>query len=85
MRPTAQDLQAECQTVDIGAVVCNDAKGQDNETELAKAAERREKDCCKQTANAGALVTLGVNVGPVGNGGGCDSQTEHFGEAEREN
>lgn len=85
LRPTAHDLQAERQTVNIGAVICDDAKGQDDEAELAKAAERRNKYCCKQTANVGALVAIGIDVRRVGNGGGCNRQTEHFGEAEREN
>lgn len=85
LRPTAHHLQTERQTVDIGAIIGNDAQGQDDEAKLAKTAERRNQHCSQQTANVGAFVAIGIDVRRVGHGGGCHRQTEHFGEAEREN
>ena len=85
LRPTAHDLQAECQTVDVWAIVCDDAKSQYNETEFSKAAERWYKHCSEKAADAGVLVACGVDVGRVGDDGGCDCKTKHFREAEGEN
>ena len=42
LRPAAEDLQTQAHAVDVGAIVRNNAEGEDNEAELAEAAERRE-------------------------------------------
>lgn len=70
--PAAHDLQAKGQTVDIWAVVRNNAKRQHNKTELAEAAEGWEKHRCEQPADAGILITFPVDVGALRDGGGCD-------------
>lgn len=56
--PTTQQLQTEGQAVDIGAVVRDDTEGQNDKTELAKAAEGWEQYGGEEAADAG----LGVAV-----------------------
>ena len=70
--PTGHDLQTEGQTVDIGAIVGDDAESEDDEAELAEAAERGEEDCGEETADAGLFVALGVAGVDGVEGGGCD-------------
>ena len=79
LRVVCHELQTERQAVDIGAVVCNDAEGEDDEAELTEAAERGEKHGCEEAADAGLVVAVGVVL--VVDCGGCDGETEHFGES----
>ena len=37
LRVVRHELQAECQAVDIGAIIRDDAEGEDDEAELAEA------------------------------------------------
>ena len=80
--PAPQQLQAEGHAVDVGAVVGDDAEGQDDETELAEAAQGREQDGREEAADAGLAVAVRVARVDRVEGGGCHGQTEHFGEAE---
>ena len=81
LRPAAEELQAEGHAVDVGAVVRDDAEGQDDKAELAEAAERGEEHGREEPADA----RLAVAVREAGvdriEGRRCDGQTEHFGEA----
>ena len=56
-RPSAHHLQGEGDAVDVGAVVADNAQSEDDEAELAEAAERR-KHVGKEDADVG-VVTLG--------------------------
>ena len=47
LRVVRHDLHAEGQAVDIGAVVGDDAEGEDDEAERAEAAQWREKHSAK--------------------------------------
>ena len=82
LRPAAEQLQAERDAVDVGAVVRDDAEGQDDEAELSEAAQGREEHGGEEPADAGLLVA--VRVAGVDGVGDCrrDGQTEHFGETE---
>ena len=60
LRPATQQLQAEGQAVDVGAIVRDNAESQDDEAELAEAAEGWEKHCCEESANAGLIVAICV-------------------------
>ena len=84
LRPASQDLQREGEGVDVGAIVGHDAEREDDEAELAEAAERREQHRRKQTADA--RLRVAVRVGGVNGiqGRGRDGQAKHFREAERE-
>ena len=84
LRPAAEQLQAERHAVDVGTVVRDDAEGQDDEAELAEAAEGWEEHGGEEPADAGLLVAVGVaGVDGVRD---CrrDGQTEHFGETKRQ-
>lgn len=52
LRPAGQDLQREGERVDVGAVVGHDAEREDDEAELAEAAERGEQHRREQAADA---------------------------------
>ena len=81
LRPATQHLHAERYAIDIGAIVRDDAEGEDDEAELAEAAQGGEQHGGEEPADAGLLVPFCVaGVDGVGN---CrrDGQTEHFGEA----
>ena len=80
LRPAAEQLQAEGHAVDVGAIVRDDAEGQDDEAELAEAAQGREEHGGEEPADAGLLVAVRVaSVDGVGNRR-RDGQAEHFGE-----
>ena len=81
-RPGGEQLQAECQAVDVGAVVGDDAEREDDETEFAKSAEGWEEHGSEESTDPGLRVA--VYIGSVGcvEGGSCDGEAEHFGEAE---
>ena len=80
LRPATQQLQTEGHAVDIGAVVRDDAKRQNDKTELAETAEGWEEDGCKESADAGLLVAVCVTGIDCVEGRCCDRQTEHFRE-----
>lgn len=44
LRPPSENLQTETHAVDVGAVVGDDAEGEDDEAELAEASQGREQD-----------------------------------------
>lgn len=46
-----QDLEGEGDGVDVGAVVCDDGERQDDDAELAKAAEGGDQDGGQQTTD----------------------------------
>ena len=80
LRPATEQLQAEGHAVDVGAIVRDDAEGQDDEAELAEAAEGWEEHGGEEPADAGLLVAVCVaGVSGVGDRR-RDGQTEHFGE-----
>ena len=72
LRPATEQLQTEGQAVDVGAIVRNDAERQDDETELAEAAERREKHGGQESADAGLFVPVCVAGVDWVEGRGCD-------------
>ena len=80
--PARHQLQAEGYAVDVRAVVGDDAEGEDDEAELAEAAEGWEEHRCEQAADPGRVVAVRVGGVDCVQGGGRDGQTEHFGEAE---
>ena len=82
LRPPTHQLQTERHAVDIGAIVRDDAEGQDHEAELPEAAEGREQYGREKPADAGLVVAVGVALVDGIEGRGRDGQTEHFGEAE---
>lgn len=73
LRPATQQLQTEGQAVDVGAIVRDDAESQDDETELAEAAEGWEEHRCEESADAGLRVALGVAGVDWVEGRRCDS------------
>ena len=84
LRPLAHDLQAEGDAVDVRAVVGDDAEREDDEAELAEAAERREQDRGEQAADAAFRVPVRVRRVDRVHGRGGDREPEHLREAERE-
>lgn len=60
LRPATQHLQTEGHAVDIGAIVRDNAESKNDETELAEAAEGREKHGCEESADTGLLVAVCV-------------------------
>lgn len=84
LRPAGQQLQREGEGVDVGAVVGHDAEREDDEAELAEAAERREQHRREQTANPRLRVPVRVRGVNGIQGRRCNGQAEHFREAERE-
>ena len=80
--PAPQQLQTEGHAVDVGAIVRDDAEGQDDQAELAEAAEGWEEYGCKEPADAGLFVPLGISGVDRVEGSCCNGQTEHFGEAQ---
>ena len=82
LRPTTHQLQTERHAVDVGAIVRDDAEGQNHEAELPEAAEGREQHGREESADAGLFVAVGVAFVDGVEGRGCDGQAEHFGEAE---
>ena len=79
LRVVCHELQTESQAIDIGAIVCDDAESENDEAELTEAAERGEEHGCEEAADAGLVVAVGVVL--VVDCGGCDGETEHFGES----
>ena len=51
---------------------------------MSETAQRRKQHGCEQPTDAGTLIAVQVDVGRVGDSGGCDGQTKHFGKAEGE-
>ena len=84
LRPAAEQLQAEGHAVDVGAIVRDDAEGQDDEAELAEAAEGREEHGRGKAADAGLFVANCVAGVDWVERRRCDGQTEHFSETEGE-
>ena len=66
----AQDLDGQTDRVDVGAVVGDDAQGEDDEAELAEAAEGPEEDGAEETSCPGRFVAVHVLVVAVVEGGG---------------
>lgn len=84
LRVARQDLQGQGDGVDVGAVVGDDGQGQDDETELAEAAERLE-DGADQAAVVGRVVAQVVLVVVVVEGsGGHDGDAQHLREEQRD-
>ena len=70
LRVVRHKLQTECQAVDIGAVVCNDAERENDEAELTEASERGEEHSCEKATDARLVVAVCVVL--IVYGGGCD-------------
>lgn len=77
---TGKELQGQGDGVDVRAVICDDGKPQNDETEFSKAAKWREKHRCEETSDARIVIAIGV-VLVIGHSRG-DSSTEHFTESE---
>lgn len=75
----AQDLQGQGYGVDVGAVVGDDGKSKNDETELAKSTERVE-DGSDQTTVAGGQVAIHVLVVVADSGSSVDGNAQEFGE-----
>ena len=80
LRVVCHELQTECQAIDIGAVIRNDAEREDDKAELTEAAKRGEEHGCEEATDARCLVTIGVVL--VVDCGGCDGETKHLGESQ---
>ena len=82
LRPAPQQLQTKGHAVDVGAIVRDDAEGQNDEAKLPEAAQGREQHGGEESADAGLVVAVGE--GGVVDGRRRDGQAQHFGEAERD-
>lgn len=79
----AQDLDGQADRVDVGAVVGDDAQCENDQAELAEAAEGPEEDGAEKTSSAGGCIAICVLVlAAVEGGGGHDGNAEHLGEEE---
>lgn len=89
LRPSAQNLQTQAHAVHIGTIIRDDAEREDDEAELAEAAERGKEDRCEEAADVAALIEPGVIIrwleghGVVGHCC-CDGQAKHLREEEGE-
>lgn len=81
-RRAGKDLQRQGDGVDVRAVVSDDGEREDDEAELAEAAEGRDEDLSEETADV--VVFVGGHVGGVVDRGGHDGCAEHLGEEERD-
>ena len=79
LRVVGHKLQTECQAIDIGAVVCDDAERENDKAELTEASKRGEEHSCEETTDARLVVAICVVL--VVYRGGCDGEPEHFRES----
>ena len=84
LRPAGHDLQRQAQAVDVRAVVGDDAQSQNDEAELAKAAQRGNEHGAQDAADAGCVVADRVDVAGAIGVRGCDCEAEHLDEGEGE-
>ena len=80
-----QDLETECHTVNVRAVVGDNGQCQHHEAKLAKPSQRWEENGGQETSDTRLCVSIGVGSINRIKGGSCDGQAKHFGEAERNN
>lgn len=83
LRPPSKNLQTQTHAVDVGAVVGDDAEGENDEAELTKASQGREKNGRQQPADTASFVALSVAIRRLERLGierhcGSDGQTEHL-------
>lgn len=77
-----EDLETEGQTVDVGAVVPDDAEGEDDQTELAESTQWGNEDLMQEPTDGVGFVS-GRKCRVV-DGRGGDGQTEGLGEHQGE-
>ena len=82
LRPATEQLQAKGHAVDVWAIVRDDAEGQDDEAELAEAAEGRKQHGGEEPADTGLIIAVCVAGVEGVEGRRRDGQAEHFGETE---
>ena len=80
--PRSHELQAECQAVDVWAIVGDDTESEDDKAEFAKGAERWEKYCGEKATNSSILISVFVGHVDGVERCGCDGQPKHFRESE---
>lgn len=83
--PASEHLHGQTDTVDVGAVVGNDAERKNDQAEFAKATKRREEHSAEQAASSGLLVAVHVPVVTTVDGRcGHNSHTEDLSEEKRD-
>lgn len=80
LSPAAEHLEGQGDGVDVGAVVGDDGKGEDDKAELAESTEGLEDGIDQATVTRGIPASHVLVVSAVYFDGGDDGDTEEFGE-----